>query len=199
MRLRVLPGRATQHWHGGLEFWQCHPGVLGFQVLQVGGLLAWQEYLKQRWQIPAETIGGLVAAILVPFVLMNWWTGLLSFLHHTHPRVRWYAGVDDWRQARASIECTVHLIAPWPIGWLLGNSLDHTAHHVAPKVPDGKMAAVQDQLDAAFPEIIQIVHLTECRRILACCKLYDYTEHRWLDYDGKPMSDAIDEPKTVSL
>jgi hypothetical protein len=26
-QLDVLPGRATQNWHAGLEFWQCHPAV----------------------------------------------------------------------------------------------------------------------------------------------------------------------------
>ena len=42
---------------------------------------------------------------------------------------------------------------------------------------------------SAFPDIILQVKLTDCLRILAFCKLYDYHQHRWLDYDGKPMSD----------
>ncbi len=165
--------------------------VLGFLVLQVGGLLVWQHFLEQTWQVPAETVSGLGAAIVMPFLIMNWWTGLMSFLHHTHPQVRWYADFAEWRQAQAGVECTVHLIAPWPIGWLLGNSLEHTAHHVAPKVPDGELSVVQEQLHAAFPEIIQRVNLTDCLRILALCKLYDYQQHRWLDFDGKPTTESI--------
>ena len=82
----------------------------------------------------------------------------------------------------------VHLIAPWPMSWLLGNALEHTAHHVA-QAPDGELAAIQDHLEAEFPEIIQKVKLTDCLRILAFCKLYDYEQHRWLDYAGQPMSE----------
>ena len=36
MRLRMLPGRATQNWHTGLEFWQCHPAVGEIAILVQG-------------------------------------------------------------------------------------------------------------------------------------------------------------------
>lgn len=166
--------------------------VLGFLFMQVAGLLVWQRYLELTWGIPAEPASGCVAAIVMPFLILNWWTGLMSFLHHTHPKVRWYADLAEWRQAQAGVECTVHLVAPWPIAWLLGNSLEHTAHHVAPKASDGELSDVQDQLEAEFPEIIQKVRLTDCLGILAFCKLYDYEQHCWLDYSGKPMTDDSD-------
>ena len=168
-----------------LERW----AVLGFLVLQVGGLLAWQQYLEHTWQIVAAPVRGLMAVVVLPSLIMNWWTGLMTFLHHTHPRVRWYADLEEWRQAQVAVPCAVHVIAPWPMSWLLASALDHTAHHVAPKVPDGELAAIQDHLESEFPEIIQIVKVTDCLRILAFCKLYDYQQHCWLDYDGHPMSE----------
>jgi omega-6 fatty acid desaturase (delta-12 desaturase) len=168
-----------------LERW----AVLGFLVLQVGGLLAWQQFLEQTWEIPAGPVSGFAAVILLPALIMNWWTGLLAFMHHTNPNVRWYADPVEWRQAQADVECSMHMIAPWPLSWLLGNALEHTAHHVAPKMPDGDLAKAQIELEAAYPDVIHQVKLTDCLHILAFCKLYDYEKHCWLDYDGKPMGE----------
>lgn len=173
--------------------------VLGFLIVQVGATLLWQQLLEQAWGLDGEPFSGLCAAIVVPFVVLNWWTGLMSFLHHTHPHVRWYADLAEWRRAQTGIACTVHLIAPWPLNWLLGNSLEHTAHHVAPKVPGGELSDVQALLEAEFPDIVQKVRLTECWRILAFCKLYDYEQHRWLDYTGKPMPNDIPSVDTSTL
>jgi omega-6 fatty acid desaturase (delta-12 desaturase) len=170
-----------------LERW----AVLGFLLVQVGGLLAWQNYLERAWGIPVHPLGGLVTAILLPALLMNWWTGLLAFMSHTHPKVRWYADAQEWRQARAGLECSVHLIAPWPLSRLVGNALEHTAHHVTPKTPDRDLAAVQSELEEEFPGVVCQVKLAECRRILACCKLYDYANHRWLDYSGQPQAERV--------
>jgi omega-6 fatty acid desaturase (delta-12 desaturase) len=110
-------------------------------------------------------------------------------MHHTNPNVRWYADPDEWRRAQADVECSMHMIAPWPLSWLLGNALEHTAHHVAPKMPDGDLAEAQIELEAAYPDVIHQVKLTDCLHILAFCKLYDYENHCWLDYDGKPMGE----------
>jgi omega-6 fatty acid desaturase (delta-12 desaturase) len=164
--------------------------TLGVLVLQVAGVLTWQSYLEQAWDLPAEPVAGLLAAILVPHLLLNWWTGMLSFVHHTHPKTRWYATVADWRKAQTEVECSVHLVAPWWIECLLGNSLEHTAHHVAPKVGEVQQSEIQHQLEESQPEIIQKVHLFDCLQILAACKLYDYENHRWLDFDGNVTSET---------
>jgi acyl-lipid omega-6 desaturase (Delta-12 desaturase) len=176
-----------------LERW----AVLGFLFVQVGGVLVWQGRLERAWDMPARPISGLATAILLPALLMNWWTGLLAFLGHTHPRVRWYADPEEWRRAQPALECCVHLIAPWPLNWLVGDALEHTAHHVAPKAPDRELAAVQDELEAVFPDAVRQVKLADCLRILAYCKLYDYDNHRWLDYAGAPIRAVIGDVEAV--
>jgi omega-6 fatty acid desaturase (delta-12 desaturase) len=196
LKLLLFPGQAVlEHiprraWFT-LERW----AVLGFLLVQVAGLLAWQGCLEQTWGMPARPISGLATAILLPALLMNWQTGLLAFLHHTRPRVRWYADPAEWPR-QPNLECCVHLIAPWPLDWLLGNSLEHAAHHVAPRAPDGELAAVLAELEAAFPDAVCRVKLTDCPHILAFCKLYDYEKHCWLGYDGKPMGEYQSEKRT---
>jgi omega-6 fatty acid desaturase (delta-12 desaturase) len=91
----LLPGPAIlahvpHRWTFHLERW----AILGSLAAQVAGVLACQCLLEGNAAISAEPISGLITAILVPFLLLNWWTGLLSFMHHTHPKVRWYTDRD---------------------------------------------------------------------------------------------------------
>ncbi len=83
---------------------------------------------------------------------------------------------------------TTHIEFP---GWLkavMHNVYDHAAHHVQPLIPCYRLAAAQKRLnellgssaitfDFTFPWLVDTL-----RR----CKVYDYENHRWLDFDGRP-------------
>jgi omega-6 fatty acid desaturase (delta-12 desaturase) len=164
------------------------PFVLGAQVV---GLLAWRQLLARTFgwpEAPAPAV--LAAGVVLPFLLLSWWVGMLGFLHHTHPRVRWYADAEEWRRARCGLEHTVQLLAPWPVSWLLGHSLEHTAHHADPRIPFPALASCQQRLAEAYAPALPRVRLSDCCRILAACKLYDYQRHCWLDYTGRPTAEA---------
>jgi omega-6 fatty acid desaturase (delta-12 desaturase) len=157
-----------------------------FFLARLGMVVVCQRVVKGQWELP---VAGLMAAMVFPCLLVNWWIGLMALLHHSHPCVRWYADADEWHRAQAGPMCAVHVVAPRWLDWLLGHALDHTAHHVAPRTSSADLADAQRHLEEAFPELIVRVSLFECRRILAVCKLYDYENHRWLDYDGKPTTE----------
>ncbi len=164
--------------------------VLGFLLTQCSGLVAWQRFLTVRFSL-AESSPGLllVAGVLLPFLMMCWMAGMVGLLHHTHPRIRWYADRAEWCHFREQIEGTVHLLVPWPLDWLMGHSLEHTAHHVDPRVPFPALADCQRRLEESCASItVQRLTLGDCLRILAACKLYDYQRHCWLDYDGRPTT-----------
>src|SRR5262249_42560431 len=161
-------------------------------LVQCLALVAWQRFVARRFSLPESSVPVLLGAgVLLPFLMMSWLSGLVGFLHHTHPRVRWYASVAEWCRFRGQVEGTVHNVIPWPLGWLTGNSLEHTAHHVDPKVPFTTLPASQRRLEETCPEVVvQRLTLRECLRILAACKLYDYRGHRWLGYDGKATAEV---------
>jgi omega-6 fatty acid desaturase (delta-12 desaturase) len=161
-------------------------------LVQCLALVAWQRFVARRLSLPESPVPVLlVAGVLLPFFLMSWWSGLVGFLHHTHPRVHWYANVAEWCRFRGRVEGTVHNVIPWPLGWLTGNSLEHTAHHVDPKVPFTALPASQRRLEETCPEVVvQRLTLRECLRILSACKLYDYQRHRWLGYDGEVTAEV---------
>jgi omega-6 fatty acid desaturase (delta-12 desaturase) len=164
--------------------------VLATLVAQCTALLGWQHCLRRTFGLPRASAPVLLtASVLLPFLITCWWAGMVGFLHHTHPRVRWYASAEEWNRFRGQIEGTVHIVVPGLVGWLMAHSLEHTAHHADPKVPFTALPACQRRLEHAYAGIVvQRATLRDCLRILATCKLYEYSRHQWLDYDGSPTT-----------
>ena len=138
------------------------------------------------------TVSALLTGIVLPQALWNWLMGFVVFQHHTHPRVTWYDDPQEWSFFAGQVQGTVHVIFPWPIGFILHNIMEHTAHHIDPKIPLYNLPASQRAVQGAYSE-----HVIESRftpkqllRIMAACQLYDYRSHRWLDFSGKPTTDA---------
>jgi omega-6 fatty acid desaturase (delta-12 desaturase) len=130
---------------------------------------------------------------VIPFLFWNWSMGFVVFQHHTHPEVPWFGDREDWTFFAAQVGCVVHVELPRPIELFLHNILDHTAHHVDPKIPLYNLPDAQKRLEAAYPEQIKIVPWTfgNYFHTLKTCRLYDYDTHQWLDYDGTPTSEPI--------
>jgi omega-6 fatty acid desaturase (delta-12 desaturase) len=130
---------------------------------------------------------------LLPFLFWNWSMGFVVYQHHTHPEVPWFGDQQDWTFFAAQVGCVVHVELPRPIELFLHNILDHTAHHVDTKIPLYNLPKAQRRLEAAYPEQIKIVPWTFASyfNTLRTCRLYDYQNHHWLDWDGQPTSDRI--------
>lgn len=145
------------------------------------------------WSLCVAGYNPVVVALsmLVPFLIHCWLTGLLTFLHHTHPNIRWYDNRREWSFFGGALEGTTHVIGPWPWGLILPNLTEHNAHHVDPRIPLYNLSRTQKLLEEAYPEVIvQEFTFAAFRRILATCQLYDYKKHRWYDFAGEPTSAA---------
>jgi omega-6 fatty acid desaturase (delta-12 desaturase) len=128
---------------------------------------------------------------LAPFLTFAWLMAFATFQHHTHPRTLWYDDEREWNFFRAQVQGTVHVEFPRWIELMLNNIMEHTAHHVDPKVPLYRLTNAQDALEATFGEenvIRERFSFAGMSATLATCQLYDYDEHRWLSFDGVPTT-----------
>ena len=70
--------------------------------------------------------------------------------------------------------------------------MEHTAHHVRPSIPLYHLKEAQDKLESLHGE--RVVHykwsIKNHLEIVSRCKLYDYENHRWLDFNGNPTTEA---------
>lgn len=142
------------------------------------------------WAEPVGPAGVALLGLVAPYLLWTYLIGLVDLLHHTHPRAVCFSDRDEWDYYTATVRSTTRLIVPPGLGRLMHNVLDHSAHHVDPRVPLHHLPAAQRRLEAAYPGDVPVEHLTPgyVRRILRTCRLYDYGRRQWLDYDGTPTT-----------
>ena len=136
----------------------------------------------------------VVSAIVVPTLVFNWLVGFASFLNHTHPRVPWFAERERWSFFQGQVHCTVHVGVPkWMIFFLTDLGL-HGAHHIDPRIPIWKLEPAETHILAEAGQEIVIEPWTWARhrKIMRCCKLYDYEANRWLDFTGQPTTAVIE-------
>jgi omega-6 fatty acid desaturase (delta-12 desaturase) len=133
-------------------------------------------------------------AIVLPFLIFNWLVGFASFLNHTHPRVPWFSRREQWSFYEGQVHCTVHVGVPkWMIFFLTDLGL-HGAHHIDPRIPIWQLEPAEERIVADAREDIVFEPWTWARHreIMRCCKLYDYDNHRWVDFDGRPTTPVIE-------
>lgn len=127
---------------------------------------------------------------IVPFLVWNMLMGATTYMQHTHRRAPWFASPAEWRHLAGQEEVAVHVVVPRWYGAISHHIMDHPAHHVHPKIPLYRLAAAQRQLNALLGDraIVQRFTPGYLLATLSCCKLYDYREHRWLDFAGRATS-----------
>ncbi len=74
------------------------------------------------------------------------------------------------------------------------NTMEHTAHHVDTALPFPSLPDAQNALENTFNNsyypgtVVFLAILCINTRI---CKLYDYTKHQWVGYNGEPLAEPI--------
>jgi omega-6 fatty acid desaturase (delta-12 desaturase) len=168
--------------------------VLAFFILQIALLVFCGRSETLGLHSPVLAGGAmLLIGFVLPFLFWNWSMGFVIYQHHTHPEVPWFGSREHWSFFAAQVGCVVHVELPRPIELFLHNILDHTAHHVDPKIPLYNLPGAQRRLEEAYPQQIKVVPWTLAGyfHTLRTCRLYDYDKHQWLDYDGTPTSEPI--------
>jgi omega-6 fatty acid desaturase (delta-12 desaturase) len=135
----------------------------------------------------------LLFGVGVAFATFNVVIGTVTVLHHTHPAVPWYDGSKEYDYFDCQVRASVHLELPRLFEIFLQDVLQHTAHHVDARIPLYHLAESQAQLRRAYPDDIQSEPWSwrGYLRVFRTCRLFDYNEHRWLDYDGTPLTSSL--------
>jgi omega-6 fatty acid desaturase (delta-12 desaturase) len=168
--------------------------VAAFLVAEVALVLAWagaQEASASFWGPFTSPAALLVMVLAAPFLFWNWFMSFAIFQHHNHPRVAWFDDREEWDFFAGQVESTVHVEMPWYLEFVTAHIMQHTAHHVDPKIPLYRLTGSQQCLEDAYPKDIVIERWTVMTlgETLARCKLYDYENHRWLTFKGKPTTE----------
>jgi omega-6 fatty acid desaturase (delta-12 desaturase) len=145
--------------------------------------------LAPRWSTLAggpPLPGAFIAAAVV---VAPWWIfhvmfSVVTFLHHTHPEVRWFRTKRESNFFTGQVRATVHVELPVWLERLLHNITVHSAHHVDPRIPFSQLPAAQHRLEARFTHdiIVDRWSLASFIRVTRTCQLYDYDTHQWVRF-----------------
>jgi acyl-lipid omega-6 desaturase (Delta-12 desaturase) len=161
--------------------------VAGFGALWIGGLTLWGVY-------SGKSIGSLLTfGFAVPFFLWNCLMGFVIYVQHTHPRVAWYERRDEWSANAGYATTTVHVKLMRPLDGLIHYILEHGAHHVNMGIPLYRLKEAQSRLTATLDERLnsEVFTWRYYWNTVRRCKLYDFAQHVWTDFDGRVTSQPV--------
>lgn len=147
--------------------------VLSFLILHILGVIL----LTDTAQRAAVSLAlGLVA----PFLVWNWLMGFVTYLHHTHPAIRWFDTVREWSFVESQVEGSAHVIFPAALDFALLRIMQHTAHHICPEIPLYRLRGYQKALDRYA--VNYKLTWKNAMTVFRTCKLYDYAGHQWVPF-----------------
>jgi omega-6 fatty acid desaturase (delta-12 desaturase) len=129
----------------------------------------------------------LTLGMLVPFALWNVIMGFVVFVHHTHPKVAWFAKRQEWQRYRAYLTSTIQVRLPLGLDRMMHNIMEHNAHHWNPRISMFTLRNAQNMLREKFAGEVEAYRLgwRSYKELVRSCKLYDYANHAWLDFRGQ--------------
>ncbi len=163
--------------------------VLSFAILQTFVIVYLGSFLAPN-KSPIEV---LVLGWLIPFVLWNWFMGIVIYCHHTHPDIPWFQKHEKIPFNQIQTHVTSHVIFPKLVSRLLNSIMEHTAHHLQPTIPMYNLKLAQDKLEEVHRQNIVVYNwsLAEYWKITKICKLYDFEQRCWTDFNGNPTSKPV--------
>jgi len=185
-RVRIMPNQATPvRYRAGA--WRDFLILVAYQGTFLGLL-----YEAPRYA-PVTASVALLLGFVVPMFLFATLVGGSLYLMHTNRRVPWFKAELDRRGDAAVEYCSTHLTLPHALSKLVHHVFAHSVHHAHPGIPCYRTPEAQRRLDELLMEsaVREPMSVGGAIETLRACKLYDFDNHQWLDFDGKPTTPRL--------
>jgi acyl-lipid omega-6 desaturase (Delta-12 desaturase) len=130
---------------------------------------------------------------VLPFLAFQANQAVVVYFQHTDSRIPWFAEGDPRHLDHGAEQLSVHIAMPRAVSSLVHHMFCHAAHHVCPSIPCYRLYKAQHKLDELMEgrSVVVPFRLGALLDVYRRCKLYDYEEHRWLDFHGNPTSERL--------
>jgi omega-6 fatty acid desaturase (delta-12 desaturase) len=134
-----------------------------------------------------SAITAIFCGFLIPFYIFQSFFAFTVFVQHTHPRVIWFNSKPDRNAEGRQDYISVQLKFPKFLSLLMHHVYDHAAHHAHIGIPCYKLPEAQEKLNLLIGEqaVSECFTFAWLREVKSHCKLYDYDNQQWLDFEGK--------------
>ncbi len=128
----------------------------------------------------------IMLGFIVPFYIFQSLYAFAVYVQHTHPDVVWFNQAPNRKTIGRSEFLSVHVRFPDWFNIFAHNIFDHGAHHASPAIPCYQLGAAQSRLNEMLGEkaLTYSFSIFRLYEIMKTCKLYDYNNYCWLDFNG---------------
>ena len=132
----------------------------------------------------ADGLVGVLAAVVIPFVVFNYFIALFIFLHHTHPDVPFFDNRAEWSNTIGQVYCSIVVRCSWLSELLIHNIMIHVPHHVDPRIPFYRLKRAYRELQPHYGAYIHEYRFrwSTVWMIFRRCQLYDFERMRWYTF-----------------
>jgi acyl-lipid omega-6 desaturase (Delta-12 desaturase) len=139
-------------------------------------------------------IGGVLGAVVVPFVVFNYFIALFVYLHHTHPTLPFFDQRREWSATIGQVACSTVVRTSSLFESLTHGILIHTPHHVDMRIPFYRLKQARRDLRATYGEQLLEYRFrwSTVTKIFRTCQLFDFDRQVW--YRFRDLPDLVDVP-----
>lgn len=176
--------------------------VYGDFALIVAGLAIYLSGLVYAGAVLSHTtvLELLVLGFVLPTMVWNFMIGFTVYQHHTHENISWARTLEERNRLGDQEDFTMHVQYPAWYNLLSHNIMEHTAHHVDPRIPCYRLAQAQTVIKRALGDQMHAIRFTigGFLRTIHRCQLYDYDNHCWLDFAGNRTTGRLHQADVAS-
>ena len=141
--------------------------------------------------VSMEPLEVLMLGFVLPFIIWNFIVGFTVYQQHTHETIPWFkSGIEKRTSGLGEEDVTMHVQYPAWYNYASHNIMEHTAHHVDPRIPLYNLPKAQKVIAGLLGNDLVTIKFSFAQFLetMALCKLYDYDNHYWLDFSGNITS-----------
>jgi omega-6 fatty acid desaturase (delta-12 desaturase) len=129
-------------------------------------------------------LSAVLAGVIVPFIVFNYFIALAVYLHHTHPDVPYFDHRPEWSNTIGQVYCSIVVRCSRFAELMLHNIMVHVPHHVDSRIPFYRLKRAYEELQREYGEFIHEYRFrwSTVAMIFRRCKLYDYDRQRWYSF-----------------
>lgn len=124
--------------------------------------------------------------LVVPAALFMETMGLVVYMHHIEPDIRWHPR-GQWDKFKGQMEATTNLRLPPGFDFFFHNITIHVPHHVDMRIPFYHLPEAAKAIRDAYPDVVREgrLSLIDYVRHTRACKIYDFENGHWNPYPSK--------------
>ena len=128
---------------------------------------------------------GILMAVVVPFIVFNYFISMIVYLHHTHPNIPFFDLKQEWSHSIGALYCSTIIHCSKLSKALLHNIMVHIPHHLDTRIPFYHLPEAYEALKEKYGTYFHEYQFkwSYVGNIFKKCKLYDFEKKVWMTFE----------------